>query len=296
MTRTTSVFDEFMAQDNRATLHVPSDDGWVVNGNRAEQAQAPAGQVSTSANDFATWMIMMLNEGKHDGSQVVDAEALAEAHIPRVATEEQTDPAARTPFYGYGLSVRTDSTGRVRNGWSGAYSQGAATNFTLLPSEELGIAVFTNAYPLGMAEGLTLSFLDSVELGENPIDWFAVMSERFEAALSGEGAESDSGEAIPERTGQAALPLERYVGTYDNVYYGPLTVTADGDGALVATVGPNRTELALVPFAGNIFGTPDGAGGVIPAAEFTTSDGQVATLELAALQAPDNSVFRKTAG
>jgi CubicO group peptidase (beta-lactamase class C family) len=318
MDRTTSVYAEFLAQDNRATLHVPGDDGWVANGNRAEQAQAPAGQVSTTANDFARWMIMMLNDGEYQGTRVASAEALNQAHIPRVASEEQTDPAARTPFYGYGLGVRTDATGRVRYGFSGAYSQGAAAHYSLLPSEDLGIAVFTNAYPIGAAEGLAYSFLDSVELGENPIDWFDVMGQKFSAALAGGGA-AEGGEELPEFTGEAAQPLADYAGTYDNVYYGPAQVVVAGDGTgLVVTVGPKRYEFALVPFNGNVFGTPTGqsaagesaageaaaagesaaagaGAGVAPVAEFGVAADGTRTLELAALQAPGNSVFRSPA-
>lgn len=268
----------------------------MANGNRREQAQAPAGQVSTTANDFAKWLVMMLAEGSYDGEQVVDPAALAEAHIPRVANEEQADPAARTPFYGYGLGIRTDATGRVRDGFSGAYAQGAAAHFTLLPSEDLGIAVFTNAYPLGAAEGLAYDFLDLVELGQNPVDWSQVWGEKFEAALAG-GAEADAAQQdVPLLTGVAAAALDDYVGVYENVYYGPVTIARDGADALVATVGPKTVEFALVAYNGNVFGTPDGKGGVVPAAEFTLADGRGATVEFAALQAPDNSVFRRAAG
>ena len=289
MSRTTSVYDEFLAQDNRATLHVPEGDAWVTNGNRKEQAQAPAGTVSSSANDFAKWMIMELGNGSFAGTQVVAEAALAESRVPRIVSEVQTDPAARTPDYGYGIGIRTDATGRVRYGFSGAYSAGAATHFTLLPSENLGISVFTNGFPLGTAEGIAYEFLDRAETGTTTTDWYAEFAKTFSGAL---GAQAPTPAPVPSNATPAA-PLAAFTGTYANDYYGPAVITADGNGGLVATLGPKQTQIALIPAGGAEFVTPLPDGSGVPSATFTLTDGTPDTVTFVALQAPDISVFRR---
>lgn len=287
MSRTTSRYKEFMQQTNRATLHVQSEGQWVPTGNRKEQAQAPAGQVSTTANDFARWMIMWLQNGQYEGKQIVDAAALAQARTPRILTALPAGPTDRPSFYGYGIGLRTDSTGRVREGFSGAFSQGAAAHFTLLPAEELGIAVFTNAFPIGAAEGLAYTFLDRAELGENPIDWMTVWEAYLAAALQPEPGPFDTD--LPRQTGKPAASLRSYAGTFRSDYYGRLTLKQI-KGGLLATIGPKRVEFLLTPYGGNVFAMQ---GSSVPAARFSRANGEVRTVELAALQAPGNAVFRR---
>ena len=60
-------------------------------------------------------------------------------------------------FYGLGWNVNYDEQGRLRLGHSGAFALGAATTVLLVPSEQLGIVVLTNAYPIGVAEGVEFS-------------------------------------------------------------------------------------------------------------------------------------------
>ncbi len=281
MTRTTSLFRQFKAQANHATLHVKADGQWVPTGLRKEQAQAPAGQVSTTANDFAKWMIMWLNDGQYNGRQVVDKAALAQARTPRILNAEVASPNDRPSFYGYGIGLRVDATGHTREGFSGAFSQGASTHFSLVPSEDLGIAVFTNAFPIGAAEGLAYTFLDRVEFGSNPIDWMAVWAAQVSAALA--PAPGPFGKDLPRKTGKASRPLKAYAGTYRNDYYGRVSVKAEA-GGLIATVGPKKFPLSLVPYGGNLFASQDGT----PMAKFTAR-----TVELAVLRAPGNEVFTR---
>ena len=287
MDRTTSVYDEFMATPNRATLHVIRDGEWVTNGNRSEQAQAPAGQVSSTANDMARWMTMWLAAGEYDGQQVVDSEAFLESLVPRINKGTGTDPLKRPSSYGYGIGINTDATARVQYQFSGAFSQGAATHVTFLPAEDLGIVVLTNAYPVGVAEGVTAEFLDLVEYGYVANNWMAYYAATFAEALGGN-------EEVPEPPTDPAVdqPLTAYAGTYDNPYYGPVEITVSGEG-LVATLGPKGLQITLSPWQGDVFASEDESGRLVPAAEFTVVDGRAADVQFANLQAPDQEVFTR---
>lgn len=86
MTSTSSRYTDFVARKNKALGHVLVDGKWVQKFKRDPDAQSPAGGVSSSVNDVAKWMRLQLANGKFDGKQIVDEEALAETHQPQMRT------------------------------------------------------------------------------------------------------------------------------------------------------------------------------------------------------------------
>ena len=76
---------------------------------------------------------LALANGKFDGTQIVDAAALAETHKPGLRIG--TSAAWGTPsFYGLGWNVGYDDSGRLRLSHSGALALGAGTNVNMIPS------------------------------------------------------------------------------------------------------------------------------------------------------------------
>ena len=86
MNRTSSRFADFEARSNRASLHVKVDSRWVPGHVRMPDAQSPAGGVSSSVNDMAKWLSMMLGNGLYAGRRIVDRAALAPAISPQLKT------------------------------------------------------------------------------------------------------------------------------------------------------------------------------------------------------------------
>lgn len=272
MTRTTSNYAEFLASDNRAALHSKADGRFTATEVRDPQAQSPAGGVSTTANDMAKWMIMELGQGTYQGTQVVDAKALQESLLPAMTSRPAALPDQRSSQFGYGIGVGTDGTGRMRYSFSGAFTVGAATNFSLLPSEGLGISVFTNAQPIGAAEAISNEFMDRAETGASTQDWLAVMGQ----ALGSATGSLPTPPPAPTSPVPPA-PLATYAGAYSNDYYGPMTVAVEGD-ALVARVGPAAKEFPLRPYDGNAFATPVTYTDVwLPSVTFQAEAGSAAT-------------------
>ena len=254
MGSTSSRFSDFQAQPNRAVGHVPVDGGYEAKYVRDPDPESPAGGVSSSVTDVATWLAMVLNGGKAaDGTQIVDPEALRAAMTPHMrAVTGSRIPAeinGRAGFYGYGFNVGNDASGRVRISHSGAFGQGAGTSFTAIPDLGLGIVVLTNAAPNGTAEALTATFADLAEFGSEQQDWLAIYS----GALAPLGAPVGSlvGERAPANPAPAAAPAA-YVGTYQNDYYGPVTVSEAG-GGLVLTIGPKSMPFPLTHWDGQVF-------------------------------------------
>lgn len=248
MTSTSSRFAEFVAAPNHAIGHIRRDGVWMVTPEvRQPDAQSPAGGVSSSATDMAQWMRLFLGEGTLDGKPVIGSEALARIHSPNLMSSPLHGPSSRPNFYGLGLGVGVDSSGRVRWSHSGAFLLGAATTLAMLPSESLGILILTNGQPVGAPEGIAASFLELVETGEIRNDWPAL----YGGAMAGLYTWHTAFGEVPTAPAPAR-PLDAYVGRYANDLYGTAVVEATEAG-LVLRLGPSPTALSLSHFDGDAF-------------------------------------------
>ena len=151
MSSTSSRFADFARRDNRAVGHVKIDGVYQPRYQRLPDAQSAAGGISSSVNDMAKWMAMVLQNGTVDGREIVPAGALLPAVSPQVISGPPVTPSARAGFYGYGFGIGNQPSGRTMLSHSGAFLLGASTNFVLIPSANVGIVVLTNAAPVGAA-------------------------------------------------------------------------------------------------------------------------------------------------
>ena len=270
MDSTSSRFADYQARANRAVGHVRHNGAYVPGTVREPDAQSPAGGVSSSANDVAKWLALVLANGAAHGQQLVPAAALLPATSPQIVSSPATSADARAGFYGYGFNVGTSAAGRVVLSHSGAFLLGAATTFTAIPSADVGIVVLTNSLPVGVPEILTAQFSDLVQFGSIQRDWGALFTPRFAGLLKPQG----SLVGVP-RPPHPAPPqaLAAYAGTYQNNFYGPLQVSVN-DGALELRLGPKPVVLPLTHWDGDVFTfTLDGenaAPGTISQASFAT--------------------------
>ncbi|GAB2888961.1 serine hydrolase [Paraburkholderia jirisanensis] len=248
MTSTSSRYADFAARTNRALGHVKQGNRWVPGPGTRPDAQTPAGGVSSSVNDLARWLAMMLGVGVFDGRRVADADALVAAVSAQVQSAPPGDGRAAS-YYGYGFNVGVSATGRATYSHSGAFALGAGTNFVVVPSTGLAIVALTNGMPLGIPETLTAQFFDLVQFGSLQRDWAKLYQQAFLAMSKPKG--SLVGVARPV----APLPARAraaYTGTYCNDYYGPLKVS-EREGALTLTLGAKPLVLPLTHWDGDVF-------------------------------------------
>lgn len=246
MNRTSSRFADFMQRDNRVAGHHRIDDQWHVNTLRMPDAQAPAASVTSSVNDLAKWLSMLLGRGVYRGKRIVDAAALAPALSPQM----QTDPAKPNSHYGFGFNVGLTHGGRRLYSHSGAFGLGAATSFNALPSSDLGIVVLTNGYPVGLPEVLCVQFVDLLEYGAlQQDDYLGLIGPFFDQLNAPEGVlVGKTPPASPAPPG----PLSDYVGQYHNDFYGPLQIDLT-DAGLRLTLGATPLQLPLQHWDGHVF-------------------------------------------
>lgn len=278
MDRTTSRHDELSAQDNRARLHVRTDAGWEQLHDRDPDAQSPAGGVSSSANDMATWMNFLLAGGEHDGVQLIDEETMATMLSPHSAPPNppaSLDSRAGTTDLGFNASV--NSTGHQVFSHSGAFALGAGTTFTIVPAVNLGIITLTNGSPLGAAEAINAEFLDLALVGSPTQPWRELFGQAFESLTDNPTAITEP----PPTNPAPAQALSTYAGTYANDFAGPATVIAAGD-TLTLEIGANATSYPLTHWDGDQFAwTPPGENGLV--LSLVTFDPAAATMTIASL-------------
>ena len=298
MSRTSSLFADYMAQDNRAKPHVREGDTWRVSPQqRNPDAQSPAGGVSSTINDFAKWIRMVLDAGTFEGREVIPAAALTPVHVPQSVSRAVTDPATqRAGFYGLGTNLSYTSYGTPQWSHSGAFALGAGTAYYLLPASRFGIAVLTNGFPIGVAESICLDALDIVQTGEPGPDWLAILTPDFAALMApeyGTGTDWNSppDDAVP------ALPSAVYSGQYANDFYGEVVVVESGDG-LAFRIGPEGREFALSHFDRDTFSwQPTGENGPVRSGlTFTVGpDGTAISFEDEYLAWGGSGIFSKSA-
>ena len=236
MSSTSSRYVDFAKHVNRASLHVRVNGKWTPLVARNPDPQSPAGGVSSNVRDLAQWVRLQLGNGKFERKQLINEEAIAQTHLPLMERGKHSIYGVPS-FYGLGWAI---NYGRYGTNWAhaGAFSQGARTVVSLIPSEQLGVVVLSNAFPTGMPDALADSFFDLVFTGSVTRDWatpwnalYASIAEpRIEAAMANYGT--------PPAFPTPALPLSAYAGKYGNDYLGTAVVTEDND-ALTLTLGPD---------------------------------------------------------
>jgi CubicO group peptidase (beta-lactamase class C family) len=251
MSSTSSRYEDFLTRSNRASLHAMIDGKWQATVKRDPDPQSPAGGVSSSARDLAQWLRLVLGKGKYDGEPLIKADALAETHLPLMA-QGKSRVSGGWSFYGLGWGVEYGRYGEL---WAhaGAFSAGARTVAMLLPAEQLGIVVLSNAFPTGVPEGLADTFFDLVLTGQPTRDWVAAWNDLYGGLFAPAIEAAVERYGTPPAAPRPALPLSAYAGTYANPYIGEAVVSEE-DGRLEIRLGPDgKAAFPLSHFERDLF-------------------------------------------
>lgn len=250
MNSTSARFADYNNRSNKASAHVRISGSWQHKYTRQPDAQSPAGGISSSVNDMSKWLRLRLANGKFEGKQIVDENALAQTNHPQILTG--FSPLNQLPgFYGLGMNVSYDKQGKLHLSHSGAFALGIASSIVLIPDEQLAVVVLTNTYPVGVAEGLTATFIDEALSGKQSQDWLALYKKLFaDPATLGLGKNYDYSKE-PE-TVSAALKKEAYLGTYTNDFFGDISIV-EKDGQLSIIEGPQNMTFPLKHFDRDTF-------------------------------------------
>jgi Domain of unknown function (DUF3471)/Beta-lactamase len=179
-----------------------------------------------------------------------DADAIGETHKPLMELDKS--PSGGRSFYGLGWNVEYGRYGELW-GHSGAFSAGARTIASLLPAEQLGIAVLSNGFPTFVPEGLADTFFDLVLTGKPTRDWVAEWNKTYGQGFGQAIEAAVKRYGTPPAAPLPALPLSAYAGTYANSYIGEAEVSEE-DGGLKIGLGPDaKAAFPLSHFDRDLF-------------------------------------------
>ncbi|HET6175679.1 MAG TPA: serine hydrolase [Candidatus Sulfotelmatobacter sp.] len=198
----------------------------------------PAGAINSCAADMAKWVQLQLNRGKftdRDGRLFTEQRS-REMWTPQTILPTGDPPpplaALKTNFadYALGWGLR-DYHGRKLVGHTGGVA-GFVSRVMLVPEENLGVVVLTNAEEGGAFDAILYHVLDHY-FHLPPTDWISA----YKAVKDTEG--KDAAEAMKKAEGTRAadskpsLPLEKYAGSYKDAWYGSITIRMESGGLVI---------------------------------------------------------------
>ncbi len=198
----------------------------------------PAGAINSCAADMAKWVQLQLNRGKfadRDGrlfSEQQSREMWSAQTILPIGNPPPVLAGLKANFADYGLGwVLRDYHGRKLVGHTGGVA-GFVSRVMLVPEENLGVVVLTNAEENGAFDAILYHVLDQY-FGVPPTDWIAGFKSAKDQREKEAAETMKKAEAARAADSKPSLPLDRYAGTYTDAWYGPITIRQENGGLAI---------------------------------------------------------------
>jgi CubicO group peptidase (beta-lactamase class C family) len=197
---------------------------------------SPAGGLAVSANDMARWLMIQLDGGAIPGGGRLFSEAAHEQMWKPVVLQpvaQRTGELAplQPMFSTYALGWDVQDYRGHKIVWHGGAVFGFLTAVVLLPEKHVGFSIEINSEDGTIILGLMYELLDHY-LGLPQDSWPEKISadrkKRVQEALKAYQASA----ATPAKVGPS-LPLDRYVGTYSDPWYGKIEVAQSSGGLTI---------------------------------------------------------------
>ncbi len=195
----------------------------------------PAGSINSSVADMSKWILLQLNHGKIPGSEkrIFSEQSSREMWAQQmVVPTDEVSPELKilqSHFNGYGLGWGLrDYKGRKLVRHSGGVA-GFVSRVVLVPEENLGIVILTNAEEDNAYESVALHILDAY-LGGPTMDYITVF--KSEEDKDHKQADEKMQKAAQSRAADSkpSLQLEKYAGDYSDPWYGKVTIRLENGG------------------------------------------------------------------
>jgi CubicO group peptidase (beta-lactamase class C family) len=229
LTRTGATAAASLADPDHARAHLLRDGVPVETAYRMLDGTAPAGQLRTSAEDAARWLIVQTCAGVVEGREVVPASAVSETHRLHVPMPPELAPFPELGLVGYDLGwVHSTYRGRPAL-WHTGGVDGFFTYALLLPDQRIGVLASVNLHMCEIARAAVHDIADAM-LGEPSVpSWYDRLHAETEASTP------------PPRAPQSPQDrhthnLAAYAGTYRDAGYGDVVVGVV-DGELRVRIG-----------------------------------------------------------
>ena len=245
MSQCRSLRDRVEDNPNRATPHMVVDGELETTFFSGGGATAAAGAINCNISGLARWAAMHLAGGVlPDGGRLLSEDTHAELWEPVTLrpVRDQAREHGRTHFNAYSLGWGLkDFYGYLHVSHGGAL-QGMTSHIGLLPEMDVAVIALCNQW--SPAPAAVTSEILSAYIADTPEDWVEILASA--RAERSDEAQKAVAEAFANRDADStpSLPLEKYVGTYRDPWYGDVFVDRGEDGLAMRF---SRSELLTGP-------------------------------------------------
>lgn len=199
----------------------------------------PAGSINSCAADMAKWVQLQLNRGEFADrtGHLFSGQRSKEMWSPETILPINDLPPALAGLkanfadYALGWGLR-DYHGRKLVGHTGGVG-GFVSRVMLVPEENLGVVVLTNAEEAGAFDSVLFHVLDYY-FQLRPTDWISAFKSREDTQEKDAAETMKKAEAARAADSKPSLPLEKYAGVYQDAWYGPITIRMENGGLVMA--------------------------------------------------------------
>jgi CubicO group peptidase (beta-lactamase class C family) len=199
----------------------------------------PAGSINSCAADMAKWVQLQLNRGKfvdRDGHLFTEQRSKEMWSAQTILPIGDPPPPlaglkANFADYALGWGLR-DYHGRKLVGHTGGVG-GFVSRVMLVPEENLGVVVLTNAEEDGAFDSILYHVLDHY-FHLPPTDWIAGYKTLKDTEEKGAAETMNKAEGSRDANSKPSLPLEKYAGVYKDAWYGPITIRMENGGLVIS--------------------------------------------------------------
>ena len=192
-----------------------------------DPALGPAGSIVSNLADMTQYLLMYLNQGIHDGKQIISAGDVRQMVSPQMIIRgADLDAELGYNNYGMGLFVTTYRGHKFVH--HGGNLDGFSLLISFLPDDGIGSVILLNMDGSSLREVLARNINDRL-LGLDRIDWSKRELDRY---LAFKKADDDAREKnyVPRVTGtRFSHAIDDYVGEYGNPAYGVIALARAGN-------------------------------------------------------------------
>lgn len=198
-------------------------------GGDTSQNAAPAGGLAISARDMSKWLKVQLARGQLPGSDrrlysdAAAAQMWAPVILQPIAPRPPELSATKPLFYTYALGWDVQDYRGTRIVWHGGAVAGFLTAVVLIPEKNVGFSIAINSEDGELVRGLMYELLDHYL--DLPQDKWPEKLHAFKMRQISELLKSLPAPAQPEARIARSVNLERYAGSFEDAWYGRISVT-----------------------------------------------------------------------
>lgn len=188
----------------------------------------PATSMVSNVNDLSKWLLLQLDSGRYNGTQILPWAVLQKTRDVNIITTSRKSTVYPSHFRGYGLGVfSTDYAGRQVY-WHTGGAFGEVTNVCFVPEEKLGITILTNNDNQSFFEALRYQLLDAYLLQPYQ-DRSSLLYSFFETGKQKMDEELVTLQSRVKNKNKPSIDLDKYTGKFSNVIYGNISISKSGN-------------------------------------------------------------------